>query len=319
MFDVICIGSATVDVFVDTEDRLFKGKKKKVSVPFGSKILIRDLKVHTGGGGSNPAAAFSRLGLKTAYAGNVGDDEHTKTILGSMEKEKVDTSMAVKRGRSGYSVILDAEGHDRTILAFKGSNNDLRRKDLNFLKMKPKLFYFGTMLGRAYQTQHQVAKYADKNNIKVAMNISLYLAKKGKKFLGPVLKHVDILVLNKEEAKAITKKSRIPEQIRSLRKLGPGIAVVTDGKMGAYASDGEERLHVHGKKMKIAEATGAGDAFTSAFIAGIMKGKGLRYALQMGQAEAESVLSHHGAKEKLLTFNEIKKLIRRKPARVTGF
>ncbi|MBW3014185.1 carbohydrate kinase family protein [Candidatus Woesearchaeota archaeon] len=319
MFDIICIGSATIDVFVDTENKLFHGKKDKVLVPFGSKILIEDMRVSTGGGGSNTASAFSRFGFRTGYIGNLGDDEHTLTLLDSMKKDKVNTSLAVKRGRSGYSVILDAKGHDRTILAFKGSNNDLRSSDIKFSRLKTKLFYFGTMLDQAYKTQYVIAKHAKQKKIPVAMNMSLYLAKKGKKFLAPMLKCADIIIMNKEEAKALTKKSKVPEQIKELHKFGPGTVVVTDSKNGAYASNGKERLHVYARKLKIIEATGAGDAFASGFVAGIIRHKDLRYALQMGQAEAESVLTHYGAKEKLLTLAEIKNIIKKKPAKITRF
>ncbi|MBW3011213.1 carbohydrate kinase family protein [Candidatus Woesearchaeota archaeon] len=306
MFDIICIGSATIDVFVDTENKLFHGKKDKVLVPFGSKILIEDMRVSTGGGGSNTASAFSRFGFPL-------------TLLDSMKKDKVNTSLAVKRGRSGYSVILDAKGHDRTILAFKGSNNDLRSSDIKFSRLKTKLFYFGTMLDQAYKTQYVIAKHAKQKKIPVAMNMSLYLAKKGKKFLASILKCADIIIMNKEEAKALTKKSKVPEQIKELHKFGPGTVVVTDSKNGAYASNGKERLHVYARKLKIIEATGAGDAFASGFVAGIIRHKDLRYALQMGQAEAESVLTHYGAKEKLLTLAEIKNIIKKKPAKITRF
>ncbi|MCK4670858.1 MAG: carbohydrate kinase family protein [Nanoarchaeota archaeon] len=319
MFDIICIGSATVDVFVDTESRLFHGRKNYVSVPFGAKILIENMRTSTGGGGSNTASAFARFGLRTAYIGNVGYDEHTNTILESMREDGVHTNMAVKRGRSGYSVILDAKGHDRTILVFKGSNNDLRAGDVKLSRLKTKFLYFGTMLGTAYKTQYRVARYAKQKKILVAMNMSLYLAKKGKKFLSPMLKCVDVLIMNKEEAKALTKKIKILEQINALHKFGPDIVVITDAKKGAYASNGKERLHVHGKKMRIIEATGAGDAFASGFITGLMRYDDLMYALQMGQAEAESVLSHYGAKEKLLILAEIRKIIKRKPAKITKF
>jgi hypothetical protein len=53
MYDIITIGSATVDAFVNTGSRLFKGVKKNyVRVPFGSKILVKELRFDVGGGGT---------------------------------------------------------------------------------------------------------------------------------------------------------------------------------------------------------------------------------------------------------------------------
>jgi ribokinase len=74
MYDVITVGSATVDVFVKTEAELIEITKKGseeelIAYPTGSKILIQQLDFKIGGGGTNTAVAFARLGLKTAYLG----------------------------------------------------------------------------------------------------------------------------------------------------------------------------------------------------------------------------------------------------------
>jgi len=71
LFDVITVGSVTVDAFINTGNKLFKKSffKNYVSVPFGSKILIEDLKFEIGGGGTNTAVALRKLGLNVAYMG----------------------------------------------------------------------------------------------------------------------------------------------------------------------------------------------------------------------------------------------------------
>jgi ribokinase len=316
MFDVLCVGGANVDVFLDTENKLFQDKKKGlVNVPFGSKILIKKMRFDTGGGASNTAVAFSRLGLKTGIIGNIGRDENSKQILDALEKEKIDTSMTVRRGHSGYSVILDAYEHDRTILVHKGSNDDLKYNDIKISKIKknkPKFFYFGTMLGSAYKTQEKLAAFGQKNKIKVALNTSTYLAAKGTKFLGRLLRNIDVLILNYNEAKLLTKQTIISKQMKKLHGLGPKIVCVTEGPKGAYASNGFELYFVKAKGVKIIETTGAGDAFASGFITGMIKNKSIDYCLQLGQVEAESVISHLGAKEKLLKWKEITSKIKKK-------
>ncbi|MFH1511564.1 MAG: hypothetical protein ABIF10_07790 [Candidatus Woesearchaeota archaeon] len=44
MYNVITVGSATVDCFVQTGDQLFRGSDGTVKVPFGSKLVIDDLR-----------------------------------------------------------------------------------------------------------------------------------------------------------------------------------------------------------------------------------------------------------------------------------
>ena len=72
MYDVITVGSSTIDVFADVESEEIKiktkdGEEELIAYPAGSKILIKELNFLTGGGGTNTAVAFSRLGLNVAY------------------------------------------------------------------------------------------------------------------------------------------------------------------------------------------------------------------------------------------------------------
>ena len=136
MFDVICLGSSTVDVFAKTRySELIKivdskGEKDLLAYPTGSKILIEELDFTTGGGGTNVAASLSSLGVKTAYLGCLGNDSNAHFILDALKRFKIDPSLIVrKKGQTGYSIILDSLEHDRTILAHKGVNNDLRFAD----------------------------------------------------------------------------------------------------------------------------------------------------------------------------------------------
>ena len=118
-YDIITLGSSTIDIFVDTGSDLFrKGKERGVrQVPFGSKIVSKSVHFDTGGGGANTAVAFSRMGFKTAYIGKIGNDSYGKDIINILKKNKVDTRFVTKNSDStGFSVILDADGKDRTII-----------------------------------------------------------------------------------------------------------------------------------------------------------------------------------------------------------
>ncbi len=95
MYDVITVGSATVDVFAHTESELITiktshGKEELIAYPSGSKILIDRLEFKIGGGGTNTAVSFSHLGLKTAYLGKIGNDENGEKVLKLLKKEKID-------------------------------------------------------------------------------------------------------------------------------------------------------------------------------------------------------------------------------------
>ena len=302
MNEVITIGSATVDAFAQTGEKYFH--HDMYCYPAGGKIIINDLEFHIGGGGTNTAVALSRLGLKTAYIGKLGTDDNANRVLKLLEKEKVDTSLIPKKkGRTGFSVVLDAKQHDRTILTYKGSNDELSIRDIPELKCK--WIYLSSMVGKAYKTIEKAAVRARKQGIKVAFNPSSYLAKQGKDYLERLLKNTTLLIMNKEEASMILNQDLSPKKLlQELHNLGPEIIVITDGKNLVRAYDGKTFYQMKPTPVKIVETTGAGDAFASSFLAGLIKKNDISFALKLGLVNSQSVIQHHGAKNKLLTYKK---------------
>jgi ribokinase len=174
MYDVVTLGSGTVDAFVQTGNRLFRGKKR-ISVPFGSKIVSDDIHFDVGGGGTNTAVSFSRLGLKVAYLGKIGSGPNSQRVRDLLRKEKVDVSHIPRcRGRTGFSIILDAKGHDRTIITYKGSSDDLKFSEVKLGKLKTRWLYSSSMMNESFATLERLVAWAHKRGIGVMFNPSSY-------------------------------------------------------------------------------------------------------------------------------------------------
>jgi ribokinase len=322
MFDVITVGSATVDVFIASKSKsielLWRGKKEEVCFPVGAKILIDYLHQDTGGGGTNTAVAFSRLGLRTGWVGKIGTDMNSKHVLNQMKSEKIKFLGKIEKGGStGFSVIIIGIEKDRTILAYKGINDKLKAKDVNFGKLKTKWIYMGSMLGESFKTAEKIAQYAKKKKIKIAFNPSLYVAKLGLKKLNKIISACNLLVLNRQEAIAITKSktNNIDLLLKKLQKHVP-LVVITEGRKGAYAYNGIEKYSLKATNVKIVETTGAGDSFASGVLAGILMGHDIENALRIGYAQSSSVIQHIGAKEKLLSKKEALWTMRARPCKI---
>lgn len=310
MYDVISVGSATVDAFINTGSQLFRksGKGCAVNVPFGSKILIEDLKFSVGGGATNTAVAFARMGLKAACISSIGKGGNSYRVMSTLKKEGVDTSFMVsKGGRTGFSIILDSTGHDRTILAFKGNNNLLAYDHIQKSRLRTKWFYLCAMLGQSFQTEKKIVAFAKKHGSKVMYNPSAYLAKKGAAYLKPILSQTDILVLNKEEAAYLVGNHAPKVTLKKLMALGPDIVVVTDGQNPAYASHENTMYSIVPPNVHVAETTGAGDAFGSGFLAAMIHDDDIEHALKIGTANACSKIQKYGAQSNLLSYNEAEK------------
>lgn len=324
MYDVISVGSATQDIFVDTElHELILKKKSFIGYPAGSKLLIKRINFFTGGGGSNTSVSLSRLGLKSAYIGKLSDDLSSKKILEEFKKEKVDfLGKIVKNEKGSCSIVLDSLEHHRTILVYKGANDDLDIKELN-KNLNTKWLYFSSMLGKSFETQKKLAKLASTKGIKIAYNPSEYQARKGINFLKEIINRTEILILNKEEAKLllgfkIDFNISVKELALKINKQGPKVICITDEDKGAYCLDSYERkfCYLTPHNIKVTERTGAGDAFASGFVAGIIRIKDTEFALQVGATNAESVIQAYGAKNILLKWQEAIETIKKNPFKI---
>ncbi|MFH1506065.1 MAG: carbohydrate kinase family protein [archaeon] len=315
MFDIITMGSSTVDVFAYTEKDFVtikdKDGKEFIAYPSGSKILIKKLDFYIGGGGSNTATTFARMGFKTGYLGKIGGDENGLKIFKLLKKENI-TFLGSLGDISGYSIVLDSADEDRTILTYKGCNNDLGYGEIKKANLKTKWFYFSSMVGKSFEAQKKLAEYANKNNIKIAFNPSSYQTENGAAYLRDILKYTHILILNKEEAIDLVGKEgkeEIEDLLKGLLALGPYIVIITDGKQGAHCYDEKDYYFIKPKNIKVVETTGAGDAFASGFVAGLMMRQGVEFSMKLAVINAESVVQHYGAKNCILSKEKALKLV----------
>lgn len=309
-YDIVSIGSATVDQFAETDSELIRietptMQEKLIAFPLGSKILVRELNLAVGGGGTNCAVTFSRLGLKTAYLGKVGTDGNGDFVIDTLRKEGIEF-IGPREGTTGLSIILNSFAHDRTILAFKGCNNDLKINEIK--PFETKWVYLASMLGQSFET---IVSLLAQNNYRVAFNPSNYQAELGFSVLQPLLDKVEILVMNLEEAckfLGLLFQERPPakELLLKLMDLPPRIFVITDGEEGVHVTDREFYYRAMPQEgLTVLETTGAGDAFASTFTAACVMDEPIEQAIHLAMTNAESVLVHQGAKEKLLTRDEL--------------
>ncbi|RME31866.1 carbohydrate kinase family protein, partial [Candidatus Woesearchaeota archaeon] len=196
MYDVVTMGSATQDVFAmtDAETVTFRhghDEQELIAYPLGSKILIHDIDFQIGGGGTNTATTFARQGLKTGFIGKIGKDPSGYAVMKFLKEEGI-TFLGAVGHHTGYSIILDSEEDDRTILTFKGCNDDLSLEELDtmLMELETRWLYCSSMLGKSYKTMRHVMKLLKGRGANVAFNPSCYQAEQGLEALRDVLAHV---------------------------------------------------------------------------------------------------------------------------------
>ncbi len=309
MYDVITFGTATRDAFLKSEefkivkdDRFVTGQAECVAL--GAKIEVPEIYFTTGGGATNTAVTFARQGLRTAVVAMVGRDVSGEEIIRGLETEDVETKF-IQRTTSyatGYSILLLAPGGERTVLVHRGASEHLESHEIPWSELHARWFYLCSLAGN-FELLERIIECAQRTQAKIAFNPGKGEIK-DKERLIPLLKHIAVLNVNQEEASYLTGIPFAEEQaiFKKFDELVQGIAVMTKGPDGVAVSDGKTIYRAGNYPEKeVADRTGAGDAFGSGFVAGLIKKNSVDYAIRLGSANATSKVEHIGAKSGLLT------------------
>lgn len=320
MFDIATIGSATRDAFFVGDFPLIPWPKsesgKAYLLPFGEKLDVKQVFFTIGGNAANASVTFARQGFKTACVAKVGSDVSGEEITRRLDKERVRTGFLRHHLSlpTSYSVLLLQEG-ERTILNYRGVADSFSLKDVDLEKLRAKWWYV-SLAGESDRMFKELLKFAREKNIAVAFNPSGHHIRHKRQEIFSSLRDISFLVLNEEEAALLTGVSFKNEKavFKKLDKLMLGILAVTDGRNGATVSDGKY-VYKAGvfKEKKLVDRTGAGDAFGSGFVAGLMRRnisrknissatpEDIKYAIRLATANATSVVEKIGATEGTLT------------------
>lgn len=341
MFDIVTIGSATMDVFVECDDANIVSvftkdhKSEFMSYPYGAKVEVTDFTSNTGGGGVNTALNFVNLGFKTSAICKIGDDIYSQGVLEALNKSTLDISNIIqdKSVSTGFSIILVSFQGDRTVLAQRGANATLKKSEINFDAIKQaKLLYIAPLSGESNKVLGTIVDFAKDNGVKVCFNAGTTSLKRGFEYIKKIIDNAQIVVMNKEEASMCTKievrpdsskvnysneliHPDIQEMLKKLKINDKQIIVITDGKEGAYAYDGKAFYLCQNFPAKVVSTLGAGDSFASTFCAALERtnqdvGKSLMYAA----VNSASVVSKFGASEGFLTFEQIEQKLKENPS-----
>jgi len=320
--DVLSVGDIVTDAFIkliDDQARATKDSKGRwLTIPFGVKIPYDHVEVlEAVGNAPNASVSFSKLDLKSALYANVGGDQNGRDMIASLEKNKVDTRFVKvnSKQKSNYHYVLWYKA-ERTIL-IKHEEYTYHWPHLRPDEI-PKWIYFSSISKNAEKFHDELAAWlTDHKEVKLAFQPGTFQINMGSKRLRELYQNTEVLAVNREEAVMVTKgdHKNIHDLFDKLHALGPKIVVISDGPDGAYASDGNKRfkMPIYPDPSPPFERTGAGDAFTSTFVAALIKGSDIEGALQWAPINSMSVVQYVGAQKGLLTQSQINTLLKHSP------
>jgi len=309
MARIVSVGSALQDIYLIDHDDFStdvnaKGHSYFDRLELGLKVDIDKVQFSTGGGATNAATTFARSGHETIFMGCIARDPAGKAIIDALDKEDIDTSYITyaKGIPTGCSVILLAPNGERTILTCRGASAKfglLDPKDLNLIQ--PDWLYVTTLRGDMDMLD-QLFTRAKKLGARIMFNPGLLELENNRKLIG-LLEDTDVLLVNKTEASQIVPGVVLAELLSHLKNYVPTV-IITDGNQGSIATDGTKTYRVGTyEDVKVIDATGAGDAFGSGFLAAYAAGKSFRKSLIFASANSTAVIQKLGAKKGIISID----------------
>lgn len=280
--------------------------------------IVEEHKLSPGGSAANTIYGLARLGISTGFVGAIGDDDEGRMLLGDFEKTGVDNSqIKVKRNfKTGSVLCLTDRSSKRSLYVLPGANNQLTADDLDLTYInQAKMLHLSSFVDdRQFE---MLLELIGKSDLSVRLSFSpgtLY-ASKGLRALAPILKRTHLLFLNESEIKLMTAENMTTGAQMCLEQ-GCHIVVVTLGRgarhkkamAASYIRDKQNEYFIKSGKPSATstlETTGAGDAFATGFLYGLLNDRGLQECGELGHIVAQFAIAKTGAREGLPTLAEL--------------
>lgn len=286
-YDVITLGHALVDIrFI--VDR-FVGPDEEATIIKQTRSV--------GGSAANVAIDVSRLGGSAATIIKVGLDGFGRLIIDELMREEVDVSgVKVCLGDTGFTVvIIDKEGRVK-MYGFKGASEKLEPRDIDEnIISRGKYLHIASL---RLDTSIRGAETAKEHGLTVSWDPGRRQAQHGIEYYRELLRLIDIVLVNRLEARCLTGKEDYREAARIIASMGPSIVVVKRGSEGVYVYDAgnTEEIDLPAFKVpRVVDTTGAGDAFAAGLLLGLSRSYSLRKAVVYANAVAALKIMHLGS------------------------
>jgi len=310
--DIACLGRLAVDLYADQI-----GCSLEDATSF-SKYL--------GGSSANIAFGTARLGLASAMVSRVGDEQNGRFLLDTLRREGCDVSQVqVDPQRLTGMVLLGIKDQHTFPLLFARENCadmalDAAAIDEDFIAGCRSLLITGTHLSTptVLAASRRALELAGRHGAVRVLDIDYRpvlwgLTGRGDgetRYVGSqaVSRHLQEqlgqfeLIIGTEEEWMIAGgvEGDLMACLRRARECTQAVFVVKRGALGCSIVDGavpariDDALTVLGERIEVLNVLGAGDAFASGLMSGLLRGKDWRESAAIANACGAIVVSRHG-------------------------
>lgn len=287
MIRALTFGDVVDDVLVFPEGRI------RQDTDTDAQIVRRP-----GGSAANTAAWLARIGARTTFVGRVAarDVERHAALLAEVG---VDARIEGDPDHETGTIVVLVDRDVRTMLTDRGANalvdpdaidDALLAVDVVHVTGYSLLSGHAAAVGRLVDRAHAAGA-----RVSCTIGSAGSIADLGVETALDALHGVDVLVANLDEGAAITGQEGAADIGAALAELAPVVAL-TLGHLGVVVIDHGRRQFVPALSAVLVDPTGAGDAFTAAFVAHVVAGADPVAAARRGVELAAEAVSAAGAR-----------------------
>lgn len=273
------------------------------------------------GAESNVAIGLAKLGHTAGWISRVGKDEFGEFIIREIRGEGVDTSFVIRDGEHPTGIMFKQFAGDNESSVFyyrKGSAaSALCPSDIDERCVRESRVLLVSGITPALSdscreaTLHAV-RLARRNGVSVCFDPNirrkLWSESEAKEVLSPLLSQSDIVLIGMDEAELLTGEDSPRGAARALKGLGVKKIAVKLGSEGAFVADGDSEEMVAARPARVVDTIGAGDAFNSGFLCGLLEGKGIGECGRLGAIMGALAVSSRGDIEGLPSREKLERL-----------
>ena len=260
-----------------------------------------------GGAPANFAYHVSQFGLNSCVVSAVGNDALGKEIIDNLTSKGVNHHInEVPYPTGTVQVEIDQAGIPQyDIKENVAWDNIPYTASLKELAENTRAFCFGSLAQRNVVSRETIYSYLDAmpqtDETLVVFDVNLRQGFYSKEILCSSMQRCNILKINDEELVTVSRMFGYPGidlQDKCwilLGKYNLKMLILTCGSNGSYVFTPGRVSYQPTPKVEVADTVGAGDSFTAAFIASILRGKSVAEAHQVAVSTSAFVCTKNGA------------------------
>lgn len=290
--DILCVGEVLIDMIGDLVAQ--------------NLAQTKSFSKYVGGSPTNVAKNMAQLGLNATLVASIGDEGLGDFIINDLKTTNLDLqNLSIKKNQTTSIILVSRTLGTPEFIPYRQADYCIEENQISTALLKnSKIFHttcFALSKNPAQTVILQKAREAFENGCQLSIDLNYAQKIWGDTKVLPILKSYcqfqPLVKLSEDDAFRIFNKRLSNNEIfEYFISLGAKMVCLTKGKEGSFiAQKNKDIIFMPAPKVtKIADATGAGDAFWSGFLAGYLKNLSLKKCLQTANNLVAIKIQHVG-------------------------